>query len=218
MRNDLIDIMRGFAFILMLVHHFFNFNPNNKIMPLSVSVCGTISRTIFIILVGTSIQMFKNKKKKSITPYKTLFCALFVTLLTRIILNETNVIFFGTLHFISFVTIIFQHIEFNNKEQILGIIVSLFLSNYILNNLNPSDNYINLILGTYTKSTFPLDIFPIFKWLPYVFFGMIIGDYMKDNNINLEVDNFYILKFFGKNSLFFYMLHIIPCIIWYGSK
>ena len=218
MRNDLIDILRGFAFILMLVHHFFSFNPNDDFIPTIVNICGIISRTIFIILVGASIQMFKDKKKKSITPYKTLFCALLVTLLTRLLLNKKYVIFFGTLHFISFVTIIFQHIEFNSKGQILGIIISLFLSNYILNNFNPSDNYINLILGTYTKSKFPLDIFPIFKWLPYVFIGMIIGDYMKDNNVNLEVDNFYILKFFGKNSLFFYMLHVIPCIIWYGSK
>ncbi len=216
MRNDLIDISRGIAFILMLVHHYFYFNPNNDILPYNAEICGIISRTIFIILVGINIKMFK--KKKSLTPYKTLFCSLLVTLVTRIFLNERNVIFFGTLHFISFVTIIFQHMEFNSREQILGIIVSLFLSNYILYNFNASDNYINLILGTYPLFKFPLDIFPIFRWLPYVFFGMIIGDYMKNINLNLEVDNFYILKFFGKNSLFFYMLHIIPCIIWYGSK
>ena len=63
MRNDLIDILRGFAFILMLVHHFFSFNPNDDFIPTIVNICGIISRTIFIILVGASIQMFKDKKK-----------------------------------------------------------------------------------------------------------------------------------------------------------
>ena len=216
MRNDIIDIIRGLAFIFMLVHHFFYFDPNNNLMPKYVELCGIISRTIFMILVGVNIQLFKTKKKKSITPYKTLFCALLVTLLTIIFLPKKNIIFFGTLHFIGLVTFIFQYIKLDSKDQILGIILSLFLSNYIFNNFSASDNYINLILGTYTKTIFPIDIFPIFKWLPYIFFGMIIGDYMKDNNLNLEIDNFYIIKYFGKNSLFFYMLHIIPCIIWKG--
>lgn len=217
MRNDIIDIIRGLAFILMLVHHFFYFNPTKNYLPNFVSNCGVLSRTIFMILVGLNIQLFKsNKKKKSITPYKTLFCALLVTLSTIIFLPKKNIIFFGALHFIGLVTFIFQYIKLDSKDQIFGIILSIFLSNYILSNFNASDNYINLILGTYTKTIFPLDIFPIFKWLPYIFFGMLIGDYMKDNNLNLEIDNFYIIKYFGKNSLFFYMLHIIPCIIWKG--
>ena len=217
MRNDLIDILRGFAFVLMLIHHFFYFNPNKNLLPNYVKVCGNISRTIFMILVGVNIQLFKtSKKKKSITPYKTLFCALLVTLVSIIFVDKKKIIFFGTLHFISLVTITFQYVKLDSKDQIFGIILSLFLSNYILNNFRASDNYINIILGSYTKTINPLDTFPIFKWLPYIFFGMIIGDYMKDNNLNLEINNFYILKYFGKNSLFFYMLHVIPCIIWKG--
>ena len=52
----------------------------------------------------------------------------------------------------------------------------------------PSDNYFKLILGSYTKTKWPLDIFPIFKWLPYVCFGLIIGKYMKDHNLESQIN------------------------------
>ena len=46
-------MLRGIAFILMFIHHIFYFNPKNLYaVPDAVSICGTISRTIFIILVG----------------------------------------------------------------------------------------------------------------------------------------------------------------------
>ena len=65
MRNDLIDMLRGIAFILMLIHHIFYFNPKSLFsVPDIVNIFGVISRTIFIILVGVSIGLFKNKKRK----------------------------------------------------------------------------------------------------------------------------------------------------------
>ena len=86
MRNDLIDMLRGIAFILMFIHHIFYFNPEFLFtVPDTVSICGIISRTIFMILVGVSIGMFKNsKKEKSKKPYKTLTCALLVTITTKL--------------------------------------------------------------------------------------------------------------------------------------
>tara|TARA_Y100000991_G_C21925648_1_gene328547 strand:- start:29 stop:700 length:672 start_codon:yes stop_codon:yes gene_type:complete len=215
MRNDLIDMLRGIAFILMFIHHIFYFNPEFLFtVPDTVSICGIISRTIFMILVGVSIGMFKNsKKEKSKKPYKTLTCALLVTITTKLFLQPNRCVFFGTLHFISFVTILLQEFDFGIREAIIGIISSFILSDYMLK-LEPSDNYFKLILGSYTKTKWPLDIFPIFKWLPYVFFGLIIGKYMKDHNLEAQIDYVQPLTYIGKNTLFFYMLHIIPCIIW----
>ena len=217
MRNDLIDMLRGIAFILMFIHHIFYFNPKSLFtMPDAVNTCGIISRTIFIILVGVSIGMFKNKNKnknKFKKPYKTLICALLVTIVTRLFLPANNCIFFGTLHFISFVTILFEHFDFGIREAIIGIISGFILSDYMLK-LEPSDNYLKIILGSYSKTKWPLDIFPIFKWLPYVCFGLIIGKYMKYHDLKSQIDYVQPLTYIGKNTLFLYMLHIIPCIIW----
>ena len=41
-----------------------------------------------------------------------------------------------------------------------------------------------------------------------------IGKYMKDHNLEAQIDYVQPLTYIGKNTLFFYMLHIIPCIIW----
>jgi len=216
MRNDLIDLLRGIAFILMLIHHLFYFNPNSSFnVPNLVDIGGTISRTIFIILVGVSISLFKKNKSKK--PYKTFFSALLVTIFSKIFLPSYHTIFFGTLHFISFVTILFQNIEFGINESIITIIFSILISNYMIKT-EPSDNYVNLILGSYSKTKYPLDIFPIFKWLPYVCFGLIIGKYMKENNIQSKINNVQPITYLGKNALFLYMMHVIPCIIWLGTK
>ena len=213
MRNDLIDLLRGIAFILMFIHHIFYFNPESLYtVPDIVDICGIISRTIFIILVGVSLGMFK-KNKKSKKPYKTFISALLVSITSSIFLPKSSVIFFGTLHFISLVTIIFQNIEIGVKESIIGLIGSILLGNYMITT-QPSDNYLNLILGSYTKTKFPLDIFPLTKWLPYVFFGLIIGKYMKYENMQSTINNVEPITYLGKNALFFYMLHVIPCIIW----
>jgi len=218
MRNDLIDLLRGIAFILMLIHHIFYFNPNSSFnVPNLVDIGGTISRTIFIILVGVSINMFKKKNKKSKKPYITLIGALIVTVLSKFCLPSHHTIFFGTLHFISFVTILFQNIDMGLRESIFGIITSILISNYMINT-EPSDNYLNLILGSYSKNKWPLDNFPIFKWLPYVCFGLIIGKYMKENNIQSKIINVEPITYIGKNALFLYMMHVIPCIIWLGTK
>ena len=219
MRNDLIDLLRGVAFILMFIHHLFYFNPNSSFnVPKLIDMGGTISRTIFMILVGVSISMFKkNKETKSKKPYKILVGALLVTILSKFCLPSYHTIFFGTLHFISLVTILFQNIDVGLKESIIGIISSILISNYMINT-EPSDNYLNLILGSYSKTKWPLDLFPIFKWLPYVFFGLIMGKYMKENNMESNIKYVQPITYIGKNALFLYMIHIIPCIIWLSTK
>ena len=232
MRNNFIDLIRGIAFILMIIHHLNYFNPKNNLSVTNiVNICGTISRTVFIILVGISINLFKSNKKtnkKSKKPYLTLLGALVISLFTYILLPEKHIIYFGVLHFIAFITIILQYVTCDTKMSIIILIISLFLKDYMLT-ITPSDNIINLMLGSYTKTRFPLDTFPIFTWLPYVAFGMIIGDFLKNtpglqNKFtleNLEFKNMNIFKpiiFVGKNSLFLYVMHIIPCIFWLSSK
>ena len=219
MRNNLIDLIRGFAFILMFIHHINYFNPiNDYSVSDLVNILGLISRTLFIILVGISINLFKkNNKKKSIKPYKILISALLVTLTTYIFLPSENIIFFGVLHFIAFVTILSQFIEFNTKNAIALIIVSLFFNNYF-SEMKPNNNYFKIALGSYSKNLYPIDIFPVFKWLPYVAFGSIIGSFLKDINLDIDIKNLELIKLVGKNSLLLYVIHVIPCIFWVSKK
>ena len=80
----------------MFIHHLFYFNPNSSFnVPKLIDMGGTISRTIFMILVGVSISMFKkNKETKSKKPYKTLVGALLVTILSKFCLPSYHNISF----------------------------------------------------------------------------------------------------------------------------
>ena len=62
MRSNLIDFIRGIAFILMLIHHRYYFDPKYNSVPYEVDKIGLISRSLFILLVGFNIK-FYNKKK-----------------------------------------------------------------------------------------------------------------------------------------------------------
>ena len=55
-------IIRGIAFLLMLIHHYYHFNPNSDVMPNIVENIGLVSRTLFIVLVGVSMRLKGVKK------------------------------------------------------------------------------------------------------------------------------------------------------------
>lgn len=215
MRNNTIDILKGVAFILMVIQHLYHFNPYNYIMPNFVKICGSISRNIFILLVGLNLNLYKKKSKKK-KYIKIILYSLIVTLITYLLLPSNKIIFFGVLHFIGFTHLVNDYIELNSiKVGLLGLF-SYYLYNLRLK-LSPSDNLLNLILGSYSYTREPLDIFPILKWTPIVSIGYLMGDLIKIKNVDL---NKYtkILSNFGKNSLNYYLIHIIPLIFWYNKK
>lgn len=223
MRYNYIDFVRGIAFILMIIQHVYHFNPSTIKIPDSVSICGDISRSIFIILVGISMRLFYKKKETSILeklsfngPYKktyqTLLCALLVTFITYIFLPNNQIIFFGVLHFIATATIILKE-NSTNIPFVLFIFFLSFFFNIYIKQFGGSNNLIHLIFGGYTKSRFPLDIFPIFKWLPYVCVGILFGDFLEKYNFNTGTIN-HPIEFIGRNTLYLYILHVIPCIYW----
>jgi uncharacterized membrane protein len=228
MRYNLIDFVRGTAFLLMLIHHYFHFNPNIVSMPEIVNILGTVSRTIFIILVGISMRLFKTKTKKLSLldkiafngPYKKsyliLLSALIITFATYLFLPNNEIIFFGVLHFIAIATFIMKEFSSDISITILIGIISLIMSNYMITKRG-SNNILHLILGGYTQTRFPIDIFPIFQWLPYVSFGIILGEYINKYNIDYGVI-YEPIEFCGRNSLYLYILHVIPCIYWFSRK
>ena len=94
MRYHIIDLIRGIAFILMVVHHIHYFNPKyHNNMPHYVNICGNISRTIFIILVGISMSIVNKHKKNKKTHKKFKIPKKYLVLLSALIVTLTTYIF-----------------------------------------------------------------------------------------------------------------------------
>ena len=138
---NIINKIRGIAFILMFIFHIFVFlkillkldyldNP-------FLDIIGIIARTIFIILVGVSLFLsFKNsknieiyKKKQLMRSFKIYCIAIYITILTYFLINDYYIIF-GVLHFIS-ISILLLYNFVNNLHALLFILIICFtLSNY----------------------------------------------------------------------------------------
>ena len=110
-----------------------------------------------------------------------------------------------------------------SKSLVLSTIVLLICSiiNEYMKNLPPSDNIIHIILGGYSISRRPIDIFSIPKWLPFVIYGIYLGDLIKKKDLQYILpENIFTepIEFIGRNSLYLYTAHVIPGIIWMSTK
>lgn len=206
MRNNLIDFLRFIAFILMVIHHLFYFNSKSKFLPNSVELLGTISRTLFILLSGISLNYRKtNKKSKKVFLY-----GLIISVLSNVLVNEKEMIFFGVLHFIGISSLILDN---DIKKVILVLISSIIINNFTKNNI--TNNILQSIFSGRIIGRIPLDTFQILEWLPLFCIGILIGIYVKENNINYNININEFVEYVSKNSLELYMINIIISLIWY---
>jgi uncharacterized membrane protein len=239
MNIHFINKTRGIAFIFMFIYHIFVFlklliNKNYLDNPI-LNLMGSISRNIFIILVGVSLYLsFKNsknideyKKKQLLRSLKIYCIAIYITILTYFIIPNQYVVF-GVLHFISISILLLYNFVNNIFALILIIIICFILSNYkstfLLTQSNSFTNYINGIIGlNIYKST--MDSFPLIKWIPKVIIGIFIGYILyhfykinkkiqhkktKKKYIIQKKETF--LDKIGKNTLLLYAIHF-PIII-----
>lgn len=241
----IIDQLRGLAFILMIVHHIHYFYDvgNNYITNTArssiVETSGTISRSLFILLVGVSLyhNYSKIRKKNNKSECKQKFIyerlnktikillhALIITGITCM-LYPNYPIYFGVLHSIALGSLI--SIIFVDKPTIgflVAIIMTIF-SNEIKQKISDVNLYsgIHTILGT-NNYHMAIDYFPLLKWLPLLLLGIFIG-YLQENPEGELLDelgsykkNFnQILTFFGKNSLNIYTAHLIFLLYYYRN-
>lgn len=207
MRNNLIDILRFVAFILMIIHHFYYFNSSKtKLLSNNVELIGSISRTLFILLSGISINYRKdNKKSKKVFMY-----GLLISVISNLLINKKETIFFGVLHFIGFSSLL---LDDNFKKVILVLISSIILNNFMRDKI--TNNILYLIFSGKSFKLLPLDTFQILEWLPLYCTGILLGYYIKENNIDIQIKSNEIIKFVSKNSLDLYMINIIISLIWY---
>ena len=208
MRNNLIDLLRFIAFILMIIHHYYYFNNKYNLLPDNIEILGVISRTLFIFLSGISINFRKdNERKKSKLIF---FYGLIISIISNLLINEKKTIFFGVLHFIGLSSLI---LDSNVKNLILITISSILLNNYIKNNI--TNNILHLIFSGKSITFNPLDTFQILEWLPLYCFGILLGIYIKKNNFDININTNKLVKLVSHNSLNLYMLNMITSLIWY---
>jgi len=241
----IIDQLRGLAFILMIVHHihyFYDVGNNYSTSTASssiVSSAGTVSRSLFILLVGISLYHNYSKycgsnsegncKQKFIynriqKTMKILVHALLVTGVTCMLYPDYP-IYFGVLHYIaigSLVACIF--IDKPTIGFIVAILMTIF-SDEIKNKISSINLHPRLhnILGSGGYSM-AIDYFPLLKWLPLLLLGIFVG-YLQENPHAELLDEFgsykipfnKILTALGKNSLNIYTGHLIFLLYYYNK-
>ena len=217
-RLNYIDNLRGIAFLLMIIQHIFYFYDLSNDYKTSLSknmlidATGQIARILFILLAGYTlyISYVKNKKKfiknRLDRSKEILFHAIIITIVTYI-LYPKYFVRFGILHFLSLGTLLLTFIVPYPKLTLIIFILSLLIE-------IPK---INSIIDTITGSSINynmMDWFPLKKWLSLLILGLILGQQIGENNINI-LNNNNILTEIGKNSLNLYTLHIIILLIFF---
>ena len=222
-----IDFIRGIAIVLMIAFHFIYDLNHYKIIYYRLwtgpfAIAASITASIFVVLVGVSLTIAFNKRKKH-TNHSQIYAqfikrgvklfglGLIITLVSWIIIPERFVIF-GILHCIGLCIILsIPFLRFVTLNLILGSIIiivglSLRLMTFDFNYLIP--------LGFLPPNYFTIDYFPILPWFGVVLIGISIGHMLYPDGKR----RFHFIKrstrglpekicFIGRHSLLIYFAH-----------
>jgi uncharacterized membrane protein len=230
-RIELLDELRGFAIIAMIVHHAFL-----DIGEVAAADWGykafdflctfqPLFWAIFIIISGICSRLSRNPVKRGVI---VLGAGLIVTLVTAVIMPLLNMtgaeIYFGILSCLGSCMIItgllMPLIEKTNSVAGMIICAVLFAITYsissksLLFGLIPlpealySTNYL-MPLGFFNSSFYSADYFAIFPWIFMFIFGSFLGKYAKDGAFPewTYKKRVKLFSFVGRNSLWFYLAH-----------
>jgi uncharacterized membrane protein len=216
-RINIIDNLRGIAFIFMIIQHIFYFYDVSKLYETSyakipfVDLSGTIARSLFIFLAGSSLVLNYKKNKEKFLKNKILRSI--EILIHAVIISITTYIFypdffvrFGILHFISIATLLCSLIIDKPMIQPLLIILLLIIKPPKIN------NFVDTITGASVNYNM-MDWFPLNKWLPLMILGMYFVENIDLTKINILNQKINLLSFLSQNSLNLYTFHIIFLII-----
>lgn len=229
-RIEILDELRGFAILAMIVHHFFLdvgdvldldwgyavFNALCKVQP--------IFWAIFIIISGICSRLSRNTAKRGAI---VLGAGLIVTFVTAFVMPKLMgiygaEIYFGILHCLGVCMIItglaMPLIEKINPKIGMLISIVLFAATYGINSgelifglvklPSPSTNIL-MPLGIFNGNFESADYFSIFPWLFMFLAGAFLGEYAKNSEFPAWTYKKHskAFAFVGRNSLWFYLGH-----------
>ena len=211
-RFNIIDNLRGIAFIFMVIQHIFYFydvstDYQTKLAENTIiSSSGVIARTMFILLAGYSVYMAYKKDpenhiyKRINKSAEILLHALFITFITYI-LYPKYFVRFGILHFLALGTLLISFISSNKILPIIFLVIGL---SFNFPKINP---FVDTISGASINYQM-MDWFPLSSSLPILLCGLIIGQHLDITKLDFLQDKSIITEI-GKNSLTLYTIHVI---------
>ncbi len=230
-RIELLDELRGFAIIAMIVHHTFLDIGDVLGMPWGYSafdalcVVQPIFWAIFIVISGICSRLSRNCVKRGII---VLCAGLVITLVTAVIMPLFGFIgaeiYFGILHCLGACMIITGLLMpiIEKINPIIGALISsaLFAFTYPVSSGSLLFGLIRLPdvlystnltapLGFFSPSFYSADYFALLPWLFMFLFGAFIGKYALDGEFPKFTYKKHCraLAFVGRNSLWFYLAH-----------
>lgn len=230
-RIELLDELRGFAIIAMIVHHTFlditfvlGIPWGERVFD-RLCVVQPVFWAIFIVISGICSRLSRSTLKRGVI---VLAAGLGVTLVTAVLMPlfgfTGTEIYFGILHCLGSCMIITGLLMpiIKKINPIVGMAASVILfsvfysvsSGSLLFGLIPlpdalySTNYL-APLGFFSSSFFSADYFGILPWLFMFLFGAFLGKYASDGafpkwTYKKRCAPF---AFVGRNSLWFYLAH-----------
>jgi len=217
-RYNILDNLRGIAFIFMVIQHVFYFYDVSNDYQTKISentiinTSGIIARTMFILLAGYSVYMAYKKdpenhiNKRMKKSGEIFLHALFITFMTYV-LYPKYFVRFGILHFLALGTLLISFISSNKILPIIFLVIGL---SFNFPKINP---FVDTITGASVNYSM-MDWFPLWTSLPILLCGLIIGQNLDISKVDfLQGES--ILTELGKNSLNLYTLHVIILLVFY---
>lgn len=230
-RIHMLDEIRGFAIICMIVHHTFldigdvlKLEWGYKIFD-ALCIVQPVFWAAFIIISGMCTRLSRNAVKRG---FIVIGCAVAITVVTALIMPlagfEGAQIYFGILHFMGICMVAAGIIMpvLKRMDYRIGALVSalLFFFFYGIDNKTlffglirlPEVLYQNNLfapLGFHNGSFFSADYFPLIPWIFMFFFGSFVGKIAADEKLpaSMYISRIKPLSFVGRNSLWIYMAH-----------
>jgi uncharacterized membrane protein len=212
-RNYEIDLLRGFAIVLMVVFHFgydltvFGWAYFSTSEDIEWRIFRAIIVSCFLLAVGMSsfmaYQKSVNKKKLLKTVIKLFSVSLLITL-GSLLLDPNTWVYFGIIHFITValpISVLF--VRAPNVALVIGIACIAGYWSDILT-LHPIWEWSVLHLGI---PTFTVDLVSFFPWIGVVLIGVFVMHRQifhikfSENSVNNK------LVFLGQHSLIIYLIH-----------
>ena len=218
-RVDGLDILRGFAILLMIIFHtsydlnYFNYIDIKITKDPFWLNFRVLIVTLFLLAVGISLYLTHKDGIKWQKVKKRAFilavASILVTVATYIVFpNEW--VYFGILHSILVLSIL--ALPFINRGYLSLLLAVAILIGYNFYNINMHPLF-NLLQKPLNLPTNTVDLAPIIPWFSVVLVGLSIGSlnlYKRVFSLKLfKIDNNFtnLLKILGKNSLFVYIIH-----------
>ena len=220
MRDGRLDVARGVAFVLMLVHHlaFFNLLAARKPLEVTpvVSACGSVARCAFIVIAGVALGRQHasggNLGARLARCAKIAAHAAVISLVTRLAVPEAWVRF-GILHFMcAALALTAVLLSAPTALAVIGAVAVLCAP-------RTGVYALDLATGAAQPTEATIDWFPLSRWLGPLWLGVALGSVLpRAERAAPEGPIVAALQFLGKNSLELYTLHYALLCAWAGAR